>query len=97
MPAVREWKIISSGASSDGIRVRAEALILALPVEIGPLVPAVPSSLLRALPERLGPPSRSPIPYGPRIDSLKADSMCVGLWIVWISGTTVAGFANFTR
>ncbi len=60
--------------------------ILALPVEIGPLTPAACFRPLRAFSKRPGAPSRSPIPYEPRHESLKVKNVSFGLWITGISG-----------
>ena len=51
-----------------------------LPVEIGPSVPSLRGGL--------GLPSRSPIRYAPRHESLKAESAAPSLWITGISGTS---------
>jgi hypothetical protein len=89
--ASRKRKIISSGASS---RLTPE-----IPRRFTPL-PAGRDRFFgccrSVLPEgplkRLRPPSRSPIPYGPRAESLKAQNGWRSLWITGISCTVLEPF-----
>lgn len=59
------------------VRIEAEASPHRLPVEIGLSIPSLRGGL--------GLPSRSPIPYEPAAESLKADSTSFRLWIMGIS------------